>query len=91
MRSLSYVCPPFCLIYHVHKPALHVIVYCSVAAERPAALHMPRHGGYQVWVGHLPVQVAHEGLACRMAGGHLVQGLLHGVVAVRVEDGDHPV
>ena len=26
-----------------------------------------------------------------MAGGHLVQGLLHGVVAVRVEDGDHPV
>ena len=52
---------------------------------------MPRHGGYQVWVGHLPVQVAHEGLACRMAGGHLVQGLLHGVVAVRVEDGHRPV
>lgn len=52
---------------------------------------MPRHGGYQVWVGHLPVQVAHEGLACRMAGGHLVQGLLHGVVAVCVKDGHHPV
>ena len=52
---------------------------------------MPRHRGYQVWVGHLPVQVAHEGLACRMAGGHLVQGLLHGVVAVRVEDGHRPV
>ena len=92
MRSLSYyICPPFCLVYHVHKPALHVIVYRAVAAERPAALHMPRHGGYQVWVGHLPVQVAHEGLACRVAGGHLVQGLLHGVVAVRVEDGHRPV
>ena len=26
-----------------------------------------------------------------MARGHLVQGLLHGVVAVRVEDGHHPV
>ena len=26
-----------------------------------------------------------------MAGGHLVQGLLHGVVAVRVEDGHRPV
>lgn len=26
-----------------------------------------------------------------MAGGYFVQGLLHGVVAVRVEDGDHPV
>lgn len=52
---------------------------------------MSRHGGYQVWVGHLPVQVAHEGLACRMAGGHLVQGLLHGVVAVCVKDGHHPV
>ena len=26
-----------------------------------------------------------------MAGGHLVQGLLHGVVAVRVEYGHHPV
>ena len=52
---------------------------------------MSRHGGYQVWVGHLLVQVTHEGLACRMAGGHLVQGLLHGVVAVRVEDGHRPV
>ena len=91
MQSLSYICPPFCLVYHVHKPALHVIVYRAVAAESPAALHMPRHGGYQVWVGHLPVQVAHEGLACRMAGGHLVQGLLHGVVAVCVKDGHRPV
>ena len=79
------------LVYHVHKPALHVIVYRAVAAERPAALHMPRHGGDEVWVGHLPVKVAHEGLACRMAGGHLVQGLLHGVVAVRVEYGHRPV
>lgn len=52
---------------------------------------MPRHGGDEVWIGYLPVQVAHEGLACRMAGGHLVQGLLHGVVAVRVEDGHRPV
>ncbi len=52
---------------------------------------MSRHGGYQVWVGHLPVKVAHEGLARRVAGGHLVQGLLHGVVAVRVEDGHRPV
>ena len=52
---------------------------------------MSRHGGYQVWVGHLPVKVAHEGLARRVAGGHLVQGLLHGVVAVRVEYGHHPV
>ena len=26
-----------------------------------------------------------------MARGHLVQGLLHGVVAVRVEDGHHPI
>ena len=52
---------------------------------------MPRHGGDEVGVGHLSVQVAHEGLACRMAGGHLVQGLLHGVVAVRVEDGHRPV
>ena len=26
-----------------------------------------------------------------MARGHLVQGSLHGIVAVRVEDGDHPV
>ena len=52
---------------------------------------MPRHGGDEVWVGHLPVKVAHEGLACRMAGGHLVQGLLHGVVAVRVEYGHRPV
>ena len=43
------------LVYHVHKPALHVIVYRAVAAERPAALHMPRHGGDKVWVGHLPV------------------------------------
>ena len=91
MRSLSYISPPFCLVYHFYKPSLHVIVYRAVAAESPAALHMPRHGGYQVWVGHLPVQVAHKGLACRMAGGHLVQGLLHGVVAVCVEDGDHSV
>jgi len=91
MRSLSYICPPFCLVYHVHKPSLHVIVYRAVAVERPAALHMSRHGGYQVWVGHLPVKVAHEGLARRVAGGHLVQGLLHGVVAVRVEDGHRPV
>ena len=52
---------------------------------------MPRHGGDEVWVGHLPVKVAHEGLACRMAGGHLVQGLLHGVVAVRVEYGHRSV
>ena len=52
---------------------------------------MSRHGGDEVRVGYLPVQVAHEGLACRMAGGHLVQGLLHGVVAVRVEDGHRPV
>ena len=51
---------------------------------------MTRHGGDEIGVGHLPVQVAHEGLACRMAGGHLVQGFLHGVVAVRVEDGHHP-
>ena len=79
------------LVYHLHKPSLHVIVYRAVAVERPAALHVSRHGGYQVWVGHLPVQVAHEGLACRMAGGHLVQGLLHGVVTVRVEDGHRPV
>lgn len=43
------------LVYHVHKPALHVIVYRAVAVERPAALHVSRHGGYQVWVGHLPV------------------------------------
>ena len=43
------------LVYHVHKPALHVIVYRAVAAERPAALHMPRHRGDKVWVGHLPV------------------------------------
>ena len=91
MQSLSYVCPPFCLIYHVHKPSLHVIVYHAVAVERPAALHVSRHGGDEVWVGHLPVKVAHEGLACRVAGGYFVQGLLHGVVAVRVEDGDHPV
>gem|GEM_PF-5707466 len=79
------------LVYHFHKPALHLIVYRAVAAERPAALHMPRHGGDKVGVGHLPVEVAHEGLACRVAGGHLVQGLLHGVVSVRVEDGHHPV
>ena len=52
---------------------------------------MSRHGSNEVGVGYLPVQVAHEGLACRMAGGHLVQGLLHGVVAVRVEDGHRPV
>ena len=92
MRSLSYyICPPFCLIYHFHKPALHVIVYRAVAAECPAAFHVSRHGGDEVWVGHLPVQVAHEGLACRMAGGHLVQGLLYGIVAVRVEDGHRPV
>ena len=52
---------------------------------------MSRHGSDEVGVGHLPVQVAHEGLACRVAGGHLVQGLLHGVVAVRVEDGHRPV
>ena len=91
MRSLSYVCPPFCLVYHVHKPALHVIVYRAVAVERPAALHVSRHGSDEVRVGYLPVQVTHEGLACRMAGGHLVQGLLHGVVAVRVEDGHRPV
>ena len=90
MRSLSYVSPPF-LVYHFHKPALHLIVYRAVAAERPASFHMPRHGGDKVWVGHLPVKIAHEGLACRVAGGHLVQGLLYGVVAVRVEDGHHPV
>ena len=52
---------------------------------------MSRHGGDEVRVGHLPVQVAYEGLACRMAGGHLVQGLLHGVIAVRVKYGHHPV
>ena len=52
---------------------------------------MSRHGSDEVRVGYLPVQVAHEGLACRMAGGHLVQRLLHGVVAVRVEDGHRPV
>ena len=52
---------------------------------------MPRHGGDEIWVGNLPVKVAHEGLACRVAGGHLVQGFLHGVVAVRVEDGHHTV
>ena len=90
MRSLSYVCPPF-LVYHFHKPALHLIVYRAVAAERPASFHMPRHGGDKVWVGHLPVKIAHEGLACRVAGGHLVQGLLYGVVAVRVKNGHHPV
>ena len=91
MRSLSYVCPPFCLVYHLHKPALHVIVYRAVATECPAALHMSRHGGDEVRVGHLPVQVAYEGLACRMTGGHFVQGFLHGVVTVRVEDGHRPV
>ena len=91
MRSLSYISPPFCLVYHFYKPSLHVIVYRAVAAERPAALHMSRHGSDEVGVGYLPVQVAHEGLACRMAGGHLVQGLLHGVVTVRVEDGHRPV
>jgi len=79
------------LVYHFHKPALHVIVYRTVAAERPAALHVPRHGGDEIWVGNLPVKVAHEGLACRVAGGHLVQGFLHGVVAVRVKDGHHTV
>ena len=52
---------------------------------------MSRHGSDEVGVGHLPVKVAHEGLACRVAGGHLVQGLLHGIVAVRVEDGHRPV
>ena len=52
---------------------------------------MSRHGSDEVGVGHLPVQVAHEGLACRVAGGHLVQGLLYGIVAVRVEDGHRPV
>ncbi len=41
--------------------------------------------------GTLPVQIAYEGLACRMAAGHLIQGSLHGVVAVRVKDGHHPV
>ena len=71
--------------------SFHVIVYRAVAAERPAALHMPRHGGDKVWVGHLPVEVAHEGLACRVAAGHFVQGLLHGVVTVRVKNGHHPV
>ena len=52
---------------------------------------MSRHGGDEVRVGHLPVQVAYEGLACRMTGGHFVQGFLHGVVTVRVEDGHRPV
>lgn len=91
MRSLSYICSPFYLVYHVHKPALHVIVYRAVAVERPAALHMSRHGGDEVRVGHLPVQVAYEGLACRMTGGYFAQGFLHGVVTVRVEDGHRPV
>ena len=91
MRSLSLYVLLSVLVYHFHKPALHVIVYRAVAAERPATLHMPRHGGDEVGVGYLPIEVAHKGLACRVAGGHLVQGLLYGVVAVRVKNGHHPV
>ena len=81
--------PP--LVYHVHELAFHLIVYRPVAAERPAALHMPGHGGDEVGVRYLSVQVANKGLACRVAAGHLIQWFLYGVVSMRVKYGHHTV
>ena len=74
--GLSYKCGNFhyasSLVYHFHKFAFHLIVNRAVAVECPTALHMSRHGGYQIGVGNLFVEVAYKGFACRMAGGYLI-------------------
>ena len=74
--GLSYKCGNFhyasSLVYHFHKFAFHLIVNRAVAVECTAALHMSRHGCYQVGVGNLSVQIAYKSLPCRVAGGYLV-------------------
>ena len=74
--GLPYKCGNFhfasSLVYHIHKSAFHVFVNRAVAVECPAALHVSRHGRYQVGIGNLPVQIAYKSLACRVAGGYLV-------------------
>ena len=65
--GLSYKCGNF----H-YASSFHLIVNRAVAVECPTALHMSRHGGYQIGVGNLFVEVAYKGFACRMAGGYLI-------------------
>ena len=52
---------------------------------------MPGHGGNQVRVLDLLVQVSDEGLPRRVGGGHLVQWSCHIFARLRVEHPDHAV
>ena len=59
-------------IQEVHQLLLHLVVDLAVPRESPASFRMSRHGGYQVRILDLSVQVADEGFACGMCGRHFV-------------------
>ena len=79
------------LVYHFYQFSLHIIVYVAVSPERPASFHVSRQGSNQIRIGNLFVQVAYKSLACRMAAGYIIQWSLHGIIAMRVKNGNHAV
>ena len=59
-------------VQKVYQFLLHLVVNLPVPGKGTAALRMSRHGGYQVRILDLSVQVADEGFACGMCGRHFV-------------------
>ena len=78
-------------VEHPDKFPFHLVINGAVSGKCLAAVGVPRHGGNQTWVFHLLVEVADEGLACRMGGCHIAEHPLFGLSGQRIEHSDHTV
>ena len=60
------------LIQQVYQFFLDFVIDMPVTGKGTAPFRMPRHGGNQVRVLDLLVEVADKGLSCRVGGRHFI-------------------